>query len=94
MYLILGCIFVAELRVALGKPLHCCSCAWHTAPRLLIDVSKFYEKHGFSPAPLRPSASFSSNAVCFKIRNQLSGQIIVICQPNKAISNVANWEKC
>ena len=43
--------------------------------------------------PLRPSASFSSNVVCFKIRNQLLRRIIVFCQLDKAIRNVANWRK-
>ena len=46
---------------------------------LLVDMPKFQEKCGMSSVPLRPSASFSSNAVCFKIRNQFLGQIFVIC---------------
>ena len=42
----------------------------------LIDVPKFYAKHGFNSAPSRPSVSFSFQVVCFKIRNQFLGQII------------------
>ena len=34
---------------------------------------------GFNSVPFKPSVSFSSNVVCFKIRNQLLGQIFVIC---------------
>lgn len=43
--------------------------------------------------PSKPLAHFTSNVVCFNIRNQLLGQTIMLCQLDKAINNVANWEE-
>ena len=55
--------------------------SWHMflAMCLLINVSKFSWKCGFNSAPLRPLASFSSNVVCFKIRNHFLEKIFVVC---------------
>lgn len=56
---------------------------------LTKHLPSFYGKCGLNSAPSkkRPSALFfSSTVVCFKIRNQFLGQIIVISQLDKAIN--------
>ena len=84
-----GSIFVIELSTALWKPLHCHLGSWHIVTHPLTDVPKSCGKCGFSFVPSKPATSFSSNVVCFKIRDQNLGQII-ICQLNEAISKFSN----
>ena len=64
--------------------------SWCNVACPLIVTPDVCGKSGFNCAW---KASFSSSVVCFKIRNQLLGQIIVICQLNKAINKWANWKK-
>ena len=40
-----------------------------------------------------PLASFSSEEVDFKIRNQFLEQIIIISQVDKAIDKIAEWKE-
>lgn len=73
---LLGCIFVTEFCVEL----------WQLSTILLflvhyhMSVPKFYGKCDFNSMPLGSLTSLSFNIACFKIRNQLLGQIIVSWQ--------------
>lgn len=84
---ILGCIFVTEFCVMLWKPLH-----WHL---FLAYCHMPSDRHFKVPGKMWVQlASFFSSVVCFNIKDQFLGQIIVICQLNKAIKSVTNSKKC
>ena len=94
---ILVCIFVTVLCIALGKPLDCCfvlffslhfhSC-WQMIQSSIGNMGSnlcHWDHHLFLP-----------NVSFFKLRNQFlkQKQIIITCQLNKALNNIANWKKC
>ena len=87
-----GCIFVAMLSVASWKPLH--YCLFLASGHMSVHTFHSCTGNVGSALHLRLLACLSSSVVYFKIRHQLMGPIIIICQLNKTISNVTNWETC
>lgn len=74
------------------KLLHTC-CLLLAYCHMSIDRhSKVLWEMWFNSVLSRILASFFSNVVCFKIRKQLLGQIVVIWQLDTAINNVTNWK--
>lgn len=83
----LECLFVTELRTEVGKPLHFCL-LFAYCHMFLDRCSKVLWKLWVQLCS-RPSAAFSSDIVCFKIRNQLLGQIIITVSSMKSVMLLA-----